>query len=95
LGYEVITAKHAKDALELFAKHQQNIRLALLDVVMPEMEGVQLAQYLREVQPELPVLFMSGYDRDQLDKDKSIVNSMMLTKPVNIPELSGAIQRLL
>ncbi len=63
LGYRVLTAASPSQALELVGQ-AKSIDLLLTDVVMPEMNGAQLAQQLRELRPELRVLYMSGYTAD-------------------------------
>lgn len=63
LGYRVLSASSPSQALELVAQHAP-VDLLLTDVVMPEMNGAQLAQQLRELRPELRVLYMSGYTAD-------------------------------
>ena len=60
-GYNVRTAEDGQEAQELFAKHHAEIKLLLSDVIMPKMSGPALADYLRGLEPELPILFISGY----------------------------------
>lgn len=60
LGYTVLTADSPREAISL-ARRQAGIRLLLTDVIMPEMNGKDLAELLLAVQPDLKCLFMSGY----------------------------------
>ena len=60
-GYTVLEAGHGREALEVFARGEEGIHLVLTDVVMPEMDGFELANWLAERHPETKVLFMSGY----------------------------------
>ena len=60
-GYQVIEASSAEDAIEIVVVRRQRIDLLLTDVVMPRMNGPQLADRLRESRPDIRVLFMSGY----------------------------------
>jgi len=60
-GYDVITAPNGRAALDLAAVHDGSIDLLLTDVVMPVMDGAELAERLARVRPQTPVLFMSGY----------------------------------
>jgi CheY-like chemotaxis protein len=60
-GYTVLEAASAADALALFEQQGSRIDLLLTDVVMPEMNGVVLAEKLTALRPGLSVLFMSGY----------------------------------
>jgi Response regulator containing CheY-like receiver, AAA-type ATPase, and DNA-binding domains len=60
-GYAVLSARHGKDALELAASHDGPIDLLLTDLVMPEMDGYTLAARLRELRPEMRIVFITGY----------------------------------
>lgn len=61
-GYRVLTASNGESAIKIFKRSKQAIDLALLDVVAPGMSGPMVADRLTELKPELPVLYMSGYD---------------------------------
>jgi len=96
LGYEVIQAEDGLKALELCEKRRDDISLALLDVVMPHCGGMQLAGKIRELQPDMPVIFMTGYDKQHvLGGDAPLANSEILIKPVNFDDLSHRIGQLL
>lgn len=60
-GFRVLEARHGTDALDLIARHPGPIHLVLTDVVMPGMGGLELAQRLKPLHPDLKVLYMSGY----------------------------------
>ncbi len=63
-GYNVIHACDGREALKLAENRMQDIDLLLSDVVMPSMTGAELARRLREIKPNLKVLFTSGYTDD-------------------------------
>jgi len=65
-GYRVLAATDAAQALRLCGDGAESIDLALLDLVMPVMNGRQLRDRLHAVYPNLPVLFMSGYGVGEL-----------------------------
>jgi CheY-like chemotaxis protein len=65
-GYQVLLAADAAEALEQFGRNKQSIRLVLTDVVMPGMNGVQLAERLVQMDGDVRVVFMSGYHSEGL-----------------------------
>ena len=59
-GYAVATAANGQDGLDTFRRHRSQIALLLTDVRMPNMNGLDLADRVLELDTQLPVLFMSG-----------------------------------
>jgi CheY-like chemotaxis protein len=59
-GYTVITAADGEEALRFYEKYRSSIVLLLTDVVMPNINGIELADRVRGMDAELPVLLMSG-----------------------------------
>lgn len=64
LGYQVLAADGPEQALEMFAIHRGEIDLLLTDVIMPNMNGKELADKIRSIQPDIKVLFTSGYTQN-------------------------------
>ncbi|MBD1400262.1 response regulator [Pelovirga terrestris] len=60
-GYEVVCAAGAREALDLFAQHGQQVDLVVTDESMPGMTGIELAQQLFKLAPQLPIILCSGY----------------------------------
>ena len=95
LGYTVLSAGTGKAAIELFANHPE-IGLLFTDVVIPDMNGRQLAQEAQRRMPGLKVLFTTGYTRNaivhngMLDPDVSL-----LTKPFTLEQLARKIAEVL
>jgi CheY-like chemotaxis protein len=90
-GYKVLSAANAQEAMILFRQHQDQIRLILTDVVMPDITGPQLAERLLRIKPDLRVIYMSGYPNDEL-RDGGAV---FLSKPFNPAGLSKAVREAL
>ncbi len=65
-GYTVLDARHGGEALLLCERHKDSINLMLTDVVMPHMNGRELAERLMLVKPDMKVIFMSGYTDDAI-----------------------------
>ncbi len=60
-GYTVLEARHGREALDLTEKEMESVQLTVTDVVMPEMDGRDLAQHLLRRKPDMKVLYVSGY----------------------------------
>lgn len=81
-GYQVIAARDGKQALAMAALHRAPIDLLLTDVVMPEMNGKELAEEIRIRRPETKILFMTGYSSDVLPLGvESDSTHQMVAKP--------------
>jgi len=60
-GHETLAATSGEEALRVFNKHRYSVELALLDVMMPGMNGIELAGRIRLVRPGTKIVLMSGY----------------------------------
>jgi two-component system, cell cycle sensor histidine kinase and response regulator CckA len=65
-GYRVLQAGHPREALALMQRHSESIHLLLTDIVMPQINGFELARTAVETRPDLRVLYMSGYTDNQV-----------------------------
>lgn len=92
-GYTVIEAANAAEALELCKSNA--IDLLLTDVVMPEMNGLELAKQVSERWPDLQMLFMSGYAGDRVQGASLIDQVAYLEKPLTPRKLLSHVARLL
>jgi two-component system, cell cycle sensor histidine kinase and response regulator CckA len=61
LGYQAQTARDGREALRYIQQHPGEIRLVLTDVIMPYMDGGELAERARDLHPRLPIVLMSAY----------------------------------
>jgi DNA-binding response OmpR family regulator len=88
-GYVVVTATNGEEGLHFFEKYQSTIVLLLTDVVMPKINGLELAGRVLRIDSQLPVLFMSG--------DASIADLGLecLAKPFRPGQLVEIVSRLL
>ncbi|MBW2455966.1 MAG: response regulator [Deltaproteobacteria bacterium] len=96
LGYQVHTALDGERALELFEAHEQEVALAILDLVMPGMSGSELFERLRTLSADLPILVSSGYSQD--DRADDLLqkgNSSFIQKPFGIDDLSHKLRDML
>lgn len=65
-GFKVISAYNGKEALDVCASYSGTIDLMITDVIMPEMNGKELASKIHETKPDLKILFMSGYTGEEM-----------------------------
>jgi FixJ family two-component response regulator len=68
-GYKVLSASHAEEAILLAEKHPKEIRALITDVVMPGINGVQLAGIVGKIVPNLRVLFVSGHSNESISAE--------------------------
>jgi signal transduction histidine kinase/ActR/RegA family two-component response regulator len=94
-GYSVIEARNGREALLFSDRFSSAIDLLLSDVVMPEMNGVELAAAIRRRRPETRVLFMSGYSERAVADHTVIEGTELLQKPFSPVVALAAIRRLL
>jgi CheY-like chemotaxis protein len=89
LGYTLLSAETPEDALRLSSQHA-DIDLMLTDVVMPNMNGRQLAAEIRKTHLEIKILFMSGYTADVLN-DRGVQDNLQdfLSKPFSRDALAN------
>src|SRR5215475_1876717 len=95
-GYSVLTADSGDHALTLYKKHKGPIDLLITDVVAPGMSGPMLADKLTEKQPDLKVLYISGYDNTHVVQ-KYVVEKghELLSKPFAAEEMQNKIHQML
>ena len=96
MGYRVIAACNGMEAYHLFRQHAGDVKLVLMDVVMPVLGGVAAANRIRKLDASARIIFTTGYDKDN-DMTSELLPEWqhVLNKPWEIEELSTAIQRSL
>lgn len=92
-GYTVLTAKAAAEAIQLAHEHAGDISLLITDVIMPEMNGRDLAASLHSVYPNMKCLFMSGYTSDVIAHHGVLDEGMQfLQKPFSLKDISKKVR---
>jgi PAS domain S-box-containing protein len=96
LGYTLLTANTPGEALKLAEEHAGRIQLLVTDVIMPEMDGRELAQRMIAVCPQIKHMFMSGYTADIIMHRGMLDDSVhLLQKPFTKKDLAAAVRMAL
>ncbi len=89
-GYEVITASGGKEALDKVRSQRPD--LMLLDIIMPGMDGIEVLQQLKEIDPDLPVVIITAHPSLEPKDILKYGASGYIKKPFESEELKGAIK---
>ena len=94
LGFEAVPMGGGPEAVARFRESPDRFRLAVLDVVMPGLDGPGVCRRLRELAPGLPVLFISGYDDEGLEDELTSPATSFLQKPFKLSDLRDRLRDL-
>ncbi|MBA3499571.1 MAG: ATP-binding protein [Myxococcota bacterium] len=95
-GYTVLEASEGRAALRLLRDHKADVSLLVTDIVMPGMNGRELAELATERMPGLPVLFMSGYaDDNNLRQSVQRADVHFIEKPFRIQAFAAKVRQIL
>ncbi len=95
-GYNVVGRTNSIKALEDFRQNPHQFDLAVLDYVMPDMNGSELAEKLLEVRPDLPIIFCTGFsETNAVQKAKTLGIKQIVMKPIIGEKLSRVIRKTL
>jgi YesN/AraC family two-component response regulator len=96
LGYNLLVAADPKEAIQKADEYKEKIHLLLSDIVMPIMNGLDLATELEKTRPEMKQLFMSGYTANVINhKDLNDKAINFLSKPFSRETLANKIRHIL
>ena len=88
--FTVHTATTPKEAITVYRDHQQDIRMVLLDYVLPEMSGAVVFENLRDLNPDVRVVLLTGCEASVADKMLKSGLRGYLQKPFSLPETKTA-----
>ncbi len=95
-GYTVISARDGDDAVNKFIDFKDEIKLVIIDMIMPKKGGKEAYGEMKAVKADMRVLFLSGYTADRLDKETLREKGVfMITKPVSPKELLNKVREVL
>jgi len=95
-GYHTYLAEDGLEGLELFKQHMNEIDLAILDIIMPKLDGRDLFFKIRELKPDIKILVTSGYSKPEVKKEL-LANRVdgFLPKPFNVKSVRERLKELL
>ena len=93
-GYDVISFDNGLSAYQRL--REEPFELLLTDIVMPEMDGIELARRASELDPDIKIMFITGFAAVALNSDAAASrNAKVLSKPVHLRELVNEVQKML
>ena len=95
-NYRVIKASNGNEALSLYEEHREEIRLVILDLLMPGMSGKQCLEAFRKMDPNVRVLIASGALNSEIEADlKEIGAKGLIVKPFDTSQLLEKIRKII
>jgi two-component system, cell cycle sensor histidine kinase and response regulator CckA len=95
-GYRVLLATNGEEAIHIFEEHSSEISLVVLDMVMPRIGGLEAAKRMRQIQPDLPVIFTTGYSAEHGALTTVIeTGGAVVEKPFDPKKLARRVRELL
>ena len=91
-GYEVVAVDRGTAALPLL--EEEHFDLLLSDIVMPEMDGIELAQRCSEVSPRTKVMFITGFAAVSLRTNREAPQTKVLSKPFHLKDLVLEVEQM-
>ncbi len=97
LGFTVHTAVNGQEAMDKTDNKTLNFRIAILDISMPEMDGIKAMHGIRKINPDLPIVLSSGYSEDDFSftEDAGNMPDGFLSKPFQLSDMRKKLEKLL
>ena len=96
LGYEVVACSSSTEALEVFRAAPQRFDLVVTDQTMPHMTGEKLAQALRRLRPDIPIILCTGFSHGMhAERAQALGIDALLMKPLAMQDLAQTIQQVI
>ncbi len=94
LGYVSLPACSGREAVEVFSEQADSVSGVILDLSMPEMDGIETLVALRRIRPDVPVVISSGYGADQIsDRFSDQKPTAYIQKPFRLEDLKAVLSR--
>lgn len=96
LGFDVLTAADGEEAIKVFDEHCMDIRIVLLDLTMPRMDGEETFRELKKRRPNIRVVVASGYTEEQVsERFKELGPVGFIRKPFQLKDLANKLEEVL
>lgn len=96
MGYRVTGQTSSMDALELFQQRPDSFDLVITDLTMPNMTGIELAQNLLQIRPQVPIILCTGYSENLMpERTRAMGFRELMTKPFLVRDLARTIRKAL
>jgi DNA-binding NtrC family response regulator len=96
VGYNVLTAKDGREGINIFKERKDEIRVILLDMIMPGMSGREVFQKLKEIDQKVKVILCSGYSEEGFNEIKQLLKTGIIDfvqKPFSRTTLALALKK--
>ena len=95
-GYKVVVAVDGQDAVAKYTEHKDDIRLIILDMIMPKMSGLEAYKMIKNMSPEIKALVLSGYTADKIREAGLLPEKIKLAaKPISQHDLLMTVRNML
>ncbi len=96
IGYEALAVKSLRNALEILKKNPDGFDIVITDLTMPEIQGIELAEQIKSIRPNLPVVLVTGFsDITTTAKANASCIDAVLPKPLSINALAITLQKFI
>src|SRR5258708_27091376 len=95
-GYTVFEAKNGIDAKAVYDENSKNIDLVITDMIMPGAGGLILTEQIKSIQPDIKVIYMSGYSDEAINRQGDLkTDAFFLQKPLPPPTFLAKVRQVL
>ncbi len=96
VGFSALFANSGMEGIRLFKEHQEHIQLVLMDILMPEMDGLETYDEIKLLDPNMKFIFMSGFpDKDALAMRELTEEHVFVRKPFSVKQIITQIRQVL
>lgn len=95
LGFNVISVENGTQAIETYKEQKESIDIIILDIVMPDLNGAEVVDAIKAIDPDTKIVLSSGYGKDRKITDILQNCHAFIQKPFSMQELSASLQSIM